>query len=493
MNLTETLNRWGQTTPLFIVGYFVALGFLRLNFSPFLEVDESQFVGNVDFRLIYDNSHPPLYNWFVRMALELTGWNWAESVTLVKFSMLAAYYILIWKVARRLVDERTGLIAVVAAAFLPQVVWMSTHTLAHSVMVMTGVAATTHALLRALQEPSPKAFIWLGLAAAFGTLAKYNFFLFAIPLAVVVATTPDMRNLLLRRDALLAVAVYLLLAGPTLFAAITELGATTERMTKLYRPDNDIAWFDLPYLGIDGLVTMVGAVLAWVGPVVVVWAIARAVDSRIGGVATTENIFANALGKVMIYALALFAVIVLLGDMHRVHERYLTPLLAVTPIYMAVAWPLSRSARVVAPLAAMLLGGVFIGYWAMINYGQHRYVYPYNYIASPMRRTAQEPMPIIAQRHDDKANLILALGWPGARTPRFQPLEDKALVVWRGDNETPPSNLIPPGFGPADKIYTVRAPLLNNSGERRYKFQMFERVGSPISAETSSATSPGSE
>ena len=490
--MRDLISRWKTAMPMVIIGYVVALASLRLSLSDMLEVDEAQFVGQVDFRLVFENSHPPLYNWLVRIALEITGWEWAQAVALVKYGLLAAYYLLIWKAARRLVDDRAAVVAVAAAAFMPQVVWMSAHTLAHSVMVMMGVVATVHATLVALQEPSWRAYIWLGVAAAIGTLAKYNYFVFALPFFAVVLANETMRARLYRREALAAIGVYVALVAPTLIAAVASFGASTERIGKLYRADPDIAWFDLPFIGLDGFVSMIGATIAWIGPAVLIWAIARFWDARLSGNAETENIFADALGRAMAIALGLFALIVIFGDMHRVHERYLTPIFAAAPIYLAIAWPLSRSAYGVVPLAAVLFIAVFGGFWGMATYGSHRYAYPYDSIARHLRRAAPEPLPIVAGRQVDRANLILQLDWPGAKTPTLQPVENDVVLLWRGRREAP-AHLAPAGFGPADKITTIVQPLRNARGDPLvYRFQRFERTGVDA-ADVVSETSPGSE
>ncbi len=72
-----------RLAPWLVIGYIAALFVLRLTLSPFVEWDEAQFPGNVHLALTYGNSHPPLFNWLVRGALEATGWNWPIAVGLV--------------------------------------------------------------------------------------------------------------------------------------------------------------------------------------------------------------------------------------------------------------------------------------------------------------------------------------------------------------------------------------------------------------------------
>ncbi len=81
-----------RRAPFAIIVYIAVLFALRLGLSPFMEIDEAQFVGEVAFAWNYGNSHPPLYNWLVRLALEVTRWHWVPAVALVRLSLLGLYH-----------------------------------------------------------------------------------------------------------------------------------------------------------------------------------------------------------------------------------------------------------------------------------------------------------------------------------------------------------------------------------------------------------------
>lgn len=485
----------GRLAPILILGYAAVLLALRHSLSPYLEVDEAQFVGHVDLRLVYANSHPPLYNWLLRATLELTGWNWALSTGAVKYALLGGYYLLIWDIARRLDGSRAGLLAVAAAAFLPQVVWMSVHTLAHSTMVLTGAAATAHAVVVLAQRPSRLGYVWLGLALATGALAKYNFFLFAVPMLIALLWSPVLRPMLLRRQALISAGVFGVMFTPVLIAAAANLAASSGRIEKLYRTDAGLVWYDLPGVGLDGLLSFALACAAWVGPLLLVWLLARRWDGRVDGEAIARPQTAEirrALGRAILIAVAIFSVIVLAADMHRVHERYLTPILALSPVWLASSRPLGRSAAVVTGAAAALFAAALAGFWGMANFGAHRYGYDYDVIADAIRDAVAEPAPLVSGRHDDAANVTLALGWTGATEPLFAPVEDRALLLWRGENDPPEQlakQLAEAGLTPGSEIRRVDMELRNFSGKTtRYSFQAYER-----SAASSSGAAPGSE
>ena len=477
----DPLSRWSARVPYLVVGYMVALATLRLSLSPFLEVDEAQFVGHVDFRLVYENSHPPLYNWLLRLLLEASGWNWAFSTATLKYALLGGFHLLTWDAARRLGGPRAGLLAVAASAFLPQIVWMSAHTLAHSIMVMAGVAAVVHASVLIVTARSEAGliwrYVWLGAALALGALAKYNFLLFAAPFLACLLWAPSLRPLFLRREAGLSALIFVVLTAPTAIAAALNLGASAERLDKLYKSGSGGSAFDLPYLGVDGLISALVAALAWAGPAVFAWGLALYLDRRSGEpAAPSPQAFLVALGRAIAIALILLALIVLAADMHRVHERYLTPLLAALPVWLAAARPLSRSGPIVAVVSVLAYLGALAGVWGMVAYGKHRYAVDYDLVAVEARRITPDPIPIQARRHDDAANLILALGWTGAQEPNFAEVEDRVLLVWRGRGEARLDELAEEGFRPAGRRATIVAPFKNRSGRTiAYSLQLLVR------------------
>ncbi|MEL6980438.1 MAG: glycosyltransferase family 39 protein [Pseudomonadota bacterium] len=486
----DIVRDFGLFAPWAVIAYCLALAALRISLSPFLEIDEAEFVGNVDFRLLYDNAHPPLYNWATRIALVLTDWSWAQAMAMVKYSLLALYHYLIWNCATRLAGPRAGAMALAASAFLPQVLWMSAATLSHSVMILAGAAATLHAVLRVLEAPHWRSYAWLGVAITLGALAKFNFALLLAPLLLAFASHPKGRALFTAPGAWAAPATLLLLCGPTYIAALLFPESSGARLGKLYR-ESDFAALDLPGVGVDGGIELARALGAWAGAALAVWAGARLYDHhRGGGGAARRSVPIGAarltaadvgeiLGRAMLIGLALLALLVLAADISAVEERYLTPLLAVTPVYLALRWPLGRSAPAVLMAALTLYASVFAGLWAMTTFDAHRFKLPYAAIAAQIRVAEFAPAPIIAQRHVDRANLVLALGWPGARAPRYQALQDDAILLWPGRG-APPERLVPPGFGPASPITTVAAPYANRSGaEAVYRFQRFVRTVRP--------------
>ncbi len=478
--LETAVDRAAALAPWLVLIYVAGFFFFRVSLSPFLEIDEAQFVGQVDFRLVYENSHPPLYNWLLRIVLELTRWNWPVSTALVKYGLLLGFYLLAWDAARRLAGPRAALLAVAAVAFLPQIVWQSTHTLAHSVMVMTGSVALVHAAALLYKRQTLWRAVWFGGALALGTLAKYNFALFALPFLIAMAASRPVAQRVYSRLSLISLGVFLAAATPTLVAAALDLDASTERLEKLYDPNSPLAWLDLPGVGVDGFVSLLIAALAWAGPLAAVWASARFYDRKTAEPAAgAEHPLIAPIGWATLGAVGAFATVVLAADMQQVHERYLTPLLAAGPIWLACRLPLAASARAVLPLAAVAFLAAPVGVYAMVQTQKHRYALPYPTVAAQIRLAEATPVPILARRHSDVANLTLALSWPGAASPRYATAGDRILLVWRGRRDVP-EGLAPPDFGPAGPIAAVRAAYLNaRTDDVVFSFQAFERLTPP--------------
>ncbi|HMF68685.1 MAG TPA: glycosyltransferase family 39 protein, partial [Phyllobacterium sp.] len=151
-----------RRAPRAIVLYILVILVLRLFLSRFMEIDEAQFVGEVDFAWNYGNSHPPLYNWLVRLALELTGWNWVLAVALVRLSLLGLYHWLSFDTARRLGGDRAGVLALTVSALLPQIVWMSIQTTAHTILVISASIGIVHSFALLREGKCTHAYIWFG-------------------------------------------------------------------------------------------------------------------------------------------------------------------------------------------------------------------------------------------------------------------------------------------------------------------------------------------
>jgi len=480
------LERVAVWTPALIIGYFAIQYAVRVLLSGNLETDEAQFVGQTYFALGYGNSHPPLYNWLVAGALALTGGDWPSAVPLVKNALLAGTYLLAFDAVRRVTGRAlTGLIVVASFLMLPQIVWQSQVTLAHSVLVMFAVIAVVHAVVLIFQRGDALSFLWFGLAAAIGALAKYNFFLMLVALLAAALSLPELRRRLFTSRLAYAAALFAALFTPHLVWALENFRLTTQRMEKMEQPSDRFGALDLPWIGLDGFLETLMATAAWAAPLVVIWAatiyLCRWRNEGVAiAAADSTKLMTRLFGRTTAIGLAAFALIVLVGDLHSVHERYLTPVLMTFPLWLALAWPLEAYPRGAVRFLrlGMVLAILMVTAWpAWILFGREQLAYPYKSFAMALNGNVQEPFVILAHQQKYGANLAIRLDnariWqPGARAPRV-------MLVWERNADQPPRSLaakLGEAYRPDGPVMVLAFPYNNFSGnEARLRARLYAR------------------
>ncbi len=479
----ERLARW---TPLFILSYFTAQFLIRVGFSANLEIDESQFVGQTHLALGYGDSHPPLYNWLITGALALTGGYWPAAVALVKNLLLAGTYLLAFDTASKVTGRAlTGLIVAASFLLLPQIVWKSQITLAHSILVMFAVVASLHAVVCIVRRGDLASFLWLGLAGAIGALAKYNFLLGFAAILIAAFSIPYLRARLFTPKLAYAGALFAALFTPHLIWALQHLAVSTERMAKLERTNSSFGGIDIPWIGLDGFLALVIAVVAWAGPLLLAWFAIRYL-SRGGnvepGISQGDDIrsFARFFGRATAIGLAAFAMILLAADLHAVHERYVTPLLMPLPFWLALSWPLEG--RLYAPVRFLRLTAavavLMVTAWPLwIAFGREQFAYPYGAFAAALNSQWTEPLVILAHQRKIAANIAIRLDRASVWEDGMRP--ERVVVLWDAKAGEPPQSLVAElgdGVEPRGEIMRMSYPYDNFSGyQARLNAQLYAR------------------
>lgn len=476
----ETIARY---TVWIIFAYFAAQLAIRVGLSGNLETDEAQFVGNTDLALGYGNSHPPLYNWLVAGALWITG-SWAGAVAIVKTAFLAGTYLCVYDAGRRISGQHlTGLIAAASLLFLPQIVWQSQVTLAHSVMVMFGVAATLHAVMLIRERGKLADFLWLGVAVSIGAFAKYNYFLALAAILAAAYTVREVRARLFVPRLIWPTALFTLVYLPHALWAIANLSETTQRMARLDSERTAFSAVDVPVLGIDGLFAIGVATLACAGPLVAVWFVVWRFTpaERPGALDAERAVAARFFARVTLLSVALFALVILAGDFHSVDERYMTPLLMSLPLWLAAAWPLELRGR--APVHFLRVAGVLVllmlTIWpGLILFGKEKLAYPYRQFAADIRGKTAGPIAILGSRYRIGANLVIRLDDARVWSPGDE--AQRVLLAWEGHADTAPGGMVGElgaGYAPDGPVRRLTAPYDNFSGRTaRLSYQVFQRV-----------------
>lgn len=483
--LAERLERLSRFTPFAILAYFTLQTLIRIALSPNLEIDEAQFVGATHFALGYGNAHPPLYNWLVAASLWLTGGNWPLAVALLKNALLATAYLLAFDLGRRATGKAlTGALCAASFLLLPQIVWMAQITHAHTVLLLTAVVAVCHALVMIVRGGGLGAFSWLGAAIAIGVLAKYNMLIFTAAAFIAVAMTPEIRQRVLRPQLWSSSALFLVMVGPHAVWALGNIEASTNRLSKLQVTHDLWSRFDVPVLGLDGLLSMAEMTLAWAASLIAVWFVIGWLERKnappVADAEPERALLARFFGRMTVIGMGLFAAGVLAGDVSLVRERYLTPVLMPLPFWLVLAWPMEGHGR----FASRFLGTAAIAAlivtiaWPMTAItGNHRFALPYRDIASDFAHISPENTAILMDRHVHAANLALNLPettiWSEGEEPRT------VLVVWRNGGATqPPDHLLRrvEGYTPDGEPATSSRPYMYFSGEiALFHAQLFRR------------------
>ncbi len=350
---------------------------------------------------------------------------------------------------------------------------------------MFAVVASLHAVVCIARRGDLASFLWLGLAGAIGALAKYNFLLGFAAILIAAFSIPYLRARLFTPKLAYAGALLAVLLTPHLIWALQHLAVSTERMAKLERTDSSFGGIDIPWIGLDGFLALVIAVVAWAGPLLLAWFSIRHL-SRGGndepGISQGDDIrsFARFFGRATAIGLAAFAVILLAADLHAVHERYVTPLLMPLPFWLALSWPLEgrsyapvRFLRLTAAVAVLMVTA-----WPLwIAFGREQFAYPYGAFAAALNGQGAEPLVILAHQRKIAANIAIRLDRASVWEDGMRP--ERVVVLWDAKAGEPPQSLVAElgdGVEPRGEIMRMSYPYDNFSGyQARLNAQLYAR------------------
>ncbi len=322
---------------------------------------------------------------------------------------------------------------------MPTVAWKTQSKLTHSILCFTATAAAGHALILIFKTGRAWTFAWLGLAIAVGLLAKYNFLLVLIGIAVGVAAVPAARNTFQRKAAWLAAAIPVALTWPHFAWVLAHPDLATERAHMLRTGGRMLGMSLGANSTADGFASLAVCVAMAAGPAVAVWLLAgrvfRSDENGVRALDPAADPLRGVLGVVLLAELATFALALAVAGLSQVHERYLLALLPPLPVWLVLAFgPKIPPAGAKAILALALLTAAFITFvwpWS-VRRSDHRLTFPYAAMAERLAATSPGPMAVLADRPDNAANIVLNM--PGATF--FHPEEMPRRVLLVADDAT---------------------------------------------------------
>lgn len=466
-----------------IVAFVGANLAIRLLISPNLEWDESEFVGRIGFSLGYPGSHPPLYNWIVGVFYALTD-SWSIAVAAPKHLLLAGTYLLVFDLVRRLTGRNLpGAMAAAALILVPEIVFFSEYTRIFSVLALFASAACLHAIVMVVKYPGMLRFIWLGLAVGIGFLAKYNFIVLVAALLLAAMTIPIIRRAVLVPKLFLSMGIVMAMVVPHGVWALRNMELVTERMQKLERVPRGFAWFDVPGIGLDRLVTLGLSLMAWGGLLAFVWVLACRIAARSEAPRSTSDAvtssFTRLFGLTLVIGIGLLAVIVLAADIHNVRMRYVTPVLVAFPVWLVLRWPIEASpvaARRFLSTAASVALFVTVAWPIAAMALTTPFNFPFRNMASAIEAAVEPPFAIWSKDREVSPNLVMWLDdatvWD-ARHPA-----DRVLLVWGRPDRVPKKliDALTPNYRSIGDVDTATFPALGLSDTpRTLSWQIYER------------------
>lgn len=315
----------------------------RVAISPGVKWDESeQILWAQQFALGY-GPQPPLYTWMQWAVCQLLGPS-VLALALVKQVLIALSYVLAWHAARTLLDPPGAWHVAGALVLMLPFGWHALRDQTHSVLVTAMGFGAWSAVLRQIRAPQPGNFLWLGLFCGLGLLTKYNFALFIAALLLAALTVPQARRAVLAPGWWWAPLVGLLIFAPHGYWLLSHWHqATAETLQKM-----DIS---AQRTWLQGLGSLALAVLSTLGLWLLVLLLSyrrrlwranpgRPPTSPPGHSTPAWRAWAwPLLGRyLLIVCLALLGM-VLAGGVSHFKQRWVLPLLSITPLALYVWRP----------------------------------------------------------------------------------------------------------------------------------------------------------
>lgn len=402
---------------------------VRVAVSPALKWDEAeQMLWSQQLALGY-GPQPPLYTWLQWLMNQAFGPS-VLALSLLKHTLLALTYALMYLAGRELLGERGAFWASASMLLLPPLGWYSVRDHTHTVLVTAMTCGAWWLLLRISRRPRPLDFALLGLVCGFGMLAKYSFALVAGSMLMAALSVPETRRALLSRGWWWAPVVGLLVVLPHAVWLVSHLAeATAETVSKMnIEPDHGLG------KGLSSLLGGVAGTLAlWA--LFALWTFRAAWWHRASASASppVHRVFMRYLLLVLLVLLGM----VLFAGVTNFKGRWLLPLLCVVPLAAFAARPqLQRHPRggrytaAIAVVAVAILAAAGLRPWFSGLHGQvDELNHPAMELADALRKAGYDgTSPIVASDHMMAG--MLRLRFPHARVDTCTSvLEDVPLCV----------------------------------------------------------------
>lgn len=324
-----------------LLAYFAAHLLIQTTVNGSLERDEAEIVYLTQQLQLGYGTQPPLYAWLQWLAFSIFGLN-NFSLALLKVLILLALYLGMYRAARPLIGVHGALAAAASLVLFPQIGWESLRDLTHSVLLTSIACSTLWCYFAVLRHPGAGRYALFGLLVGLGLQTKYNFGIFLTGLICASLLVREHRDVFWSRKVVIAAGVAFLVFLPHGAWLMQNLDAATAgTMRKLAEGTGQASY--LHNVG-AGLASLLSAALAFAMLPVLVYVLAlRRLHKQIAfDVRSPESRF-----FLCLYAsfLAVLIAIVFTGEVGKIKDRWMMPLLFSLPLALFTVTPgLSRQA-----------------------------------------------------------------------------------------------------------------------------------------------------
>ncbi len=388
----------------------------------------------------YHPRNPPLHTWLLLGAYSIFGVN-ALAHAVLKYVLLGALYTFAYLSGRRLIPDHTlAALSALSLILLSPFAWTVHTALTHTLLLAVVVFATFWSALRLVETRTTRAYALFGLFLGLGLLAKYSFFLFALPLLAALLTIAPLRSAILNPRFLLSIAIAAAVFAPHgawMLDARYDFGAflaESEHIDSLHSYPMDLA------LGFGDFATEVVEFLLPFGLAFpLVFLSRRAKEAR------TPSPWSRVATLTAAYSLGLLALNIIVFRATHYELRYMLCALLLAPL-ASFLWLKRRSlsSKRLAIYFGVILIAALIGFGGVIGRGliYHRSCdrcweeMPIAPLAESMRAAGFKSGTIIASDYNVAGNMRLA--FPTARIyaanyhvaqPPFEG-DGRCLLIW---------------------------------------------------------------
>ncbi len=317
----------------FVLCYFAFQTILVTVVSNGAGLDDAEQLANIGYLdWGYGGSQPPLYTWITNLVASVLGTSML-TLQIVKFSILASLFLSVYGAMRLLGFSRIVASASMLGLFLiPQIGWESQRALTHSVAGTAGcgwafLAFAWH--MRARHAGSAAA---LGAAMAAALLGKFNASFFLLMLIVTGLLIPEYRRILLSKLSFVTILAFAICFGPTAFWMLAHKSSVLARANKFEIGASGNVVFDR-LMGVESLIE--AAFLFSILALAIAGIIALIHWKKRTAPSTPLAVGEKFIRLLILVGLVIVLVGVVATGANNVKDRWLQPVLFLTPALMA--------------------------------------------------------------------------------------------------------------------------------------------------------------